>query len=127
MTTMITPHFAWSDIVCPCCQRVMLTDQLWRHMDALEALREQLDFGLIINSGYRCPKHNAAVGSSKNSQHMIFATDVRPAYSGDIRLDNARLETLFDRAEAHGFTGIGRYRTFAHLDMRTGGNARWNG
>jgi uncharacterized protein YcbK (DUF882 family) len=96
-------------------------------MDALEALREQLDFGLIINSGYRCPKHNAAVNGSKNSQHMIFATDVRPAYSGDIRLDNARLETLFARAEAHGFKGIGRYRTFGHLDMRTGGNARWNG
>lgn len=36
----------------------------------LEPLREHVGEPVIISSGYRCPKLNAAVGGVKNSQHM---------------------------------------------------------
>lgn len=36
----------------------------------LDPLREFLELPIIINSGYRSPALNRAVGGSKNSQHM---------------------------------------------------------
>ena len=36
----------------------------------LQALRDAVDKPIIINSGYRSPKHNKAVGGSPNSQHL---------------------------------------------------------
>lgn len=36
----------------------------------LDPLREMYGKPITINSGYRCPKLNAAVGGAKNSQHM---------------------------------------------------------
>ena len=36
----------------------------------LDPLREMYGKAITVNSGYRCPKLNAAVGGAKNSQHM---------------------------------------------------------
>lgn len=36
----------------------------------LDPLREMYGKPITVNSGYRCPKLNAAVGGAKNSQHM---------------------------------------------------------
>lgn len=36
----------------------------------LDPLREMYGKPIIVNSGYRCPQLNAAVGGAKNSQHM---------------------------------------------------------
>lgn len=36
----------------------------------LEPVREKLGRQIVVNSGYRCPKHNLAVGGVVNSQHM---------------------------------------------------------
>lgn len=36
----------------------------------LDPLREMYGKPITINSGYRCPKLNAAVGGAKSSQHM---------------------------------------------------------
>ena len=81
-------------------------------------------FGCIfrINSGYRCPAHNAATpGSSKTSKHM----------SGDAcDLDVSRVknivdvDTLADVARTLGAEGVGRYykSQFVHVDF--GGKVR---
>lgn len=37
----------------------------------LEPLRAHVGFPVIVNSGYRSPELNKAVGGSKNSQHML--------------------------------------------------------
>jgi uncharacterized protein YcbK (DUF882 family) len=96
-------------------------------MQALEVLREQVDFRIMVTSGYRCPEHNANVGGSVGSQHMVFATDVRPKDRKDLRLFNARLGMIRIRANVLGFIGIGVYSTWVHLDMRKGDNVRWTG
>lgn len=38
--------------------------------NVLNPLREMYGKPITVNSGYRCPKLNAAVGGAKNSQHM---------------------------------------------------------
>lgn len=44
----------------------------------LEPLRAYAGCPIIINSGYRCPQLNAAVGGSRRSQHMKGeACDIR--------------------------------------------------
>ena len=38
--------------------------------EVLEPVRERLGRPIVVNSGYRCPIHNAAVGGVANSQHL---------------------------------------------------------
>lgn len=38
--------------------------------NVLDPLREKYGKPIVVNSGYRCPKHNLAVGGVVNSQHM---------------------------------------------------------
>ena len=39
--------------------------------DVLERIRSLLDQPVRVNSGYRCPELNAAVGGSTHSQHLL--------------------------------------------------------
>ena len=49
-------------------------------LEVLQPLRDYLGSPLIINSGYRCPELNDAVGGVKNSQHLRGeAADIRIA------------------------------------------------
>ena len=46
--------------------------------NVLDPLRELYGKPIIVNSGYRCPKLNKAVGGARNSQHLIGqASDIR--------------------------------------------------
>ena len=45
----------------------------------LDPLREAWGSGIIVKSGYRCPKLNKAVGGSSTSAHVLgFAADLKP-------------------------------------------------
>ena len=37
---------------------------------ALDRIREGIKTPLIVNSGFRCPAHNARSGGAKNSRHL---------------------------------------------------------
>lgn len=54
-------------------------DNLTKLIDnILDPLRELYGNPIIVNSGYRCPKLNKAVGGARNSQHLIGqASDIR--------------------------------------------------
>lgn len=46
--------------------------------NVLDPLRELYGKPIIVNSGYRCPKLNKAIGGARNSQHLIGqASDIR--------------------------------------------------
>jgi hypothetical protein len=78
-----------------------------------------MKYPLKINSAHRCAGHNKAVGGSPVSRHLRIAVDIDlPAH-----IDR---EKLYAEAIREGFTGIGRYETFIHLDRRPG-KARWWG
>jgi uncharacterized protein YcbK (DUF882 family) len=97
-------------------------------MRSLQELRDWWDAPLRITSGFRSPKHNDAIGGAGKSQHMIFATDIVPSVKSphlDEPILPEALDLIADKADDLGFTGIGRYDIFVHLDMRPK-VARWD-
>lgn len=62
----------------------------------LDPLREAWGAPIIVSSGYRCPKLNAAVGGAKTSQHMVGqAADIRTV--SDKPADNKKLFNLIQK------------------------------
>lgn len=86
----------------------------------LNAIRIRFGKPIIVNSGYRSPDHNKAVGGVKNSFHVQgLAADIRPE---DLK-DLPELQKIADELNPHG--GVGFYNTFVHVDVR-GEKSRWD-
>ena len=85
----------------------------------LGEIREYVGHPLYISSGYRCKKHNKAVGSTEKSQH-------RKGKAADIYFEYHKPKQVADIAEdvLDGRGGLGRYETFTHVDVRKV-KARW--
>jgi len=109
----ITEHFLYSDIACPCCDRLKIVPALFRHMTMLERLQAEVGFKITVISGYRCELHNRRVGGSAKSWHLLFATDVAPEDGGA-----DRVRAVYEAALDSAFGGIGRYDGHIHLDLR---------
>jgi zinc D-Ala-D-Ala carboxypeptidase len=107
-----------ADLACPCCQTCKPNPTL---LDALNLLQTMVGTQLQTNSGYRCPKHNAAVGGAPHSEHLT-------GEAADIRCANLAPISLYLAAEqipAFSQGGIGLYPAdFIHLDVRPT-RARW--
>lgn len=115
--SMISPHFSVKEMACPCCGSVNVDPFL---VAALERLRDALGRPIVVNSAVRCAAHNAVVGGSKNSQHTYGkACDIRVA-------PHERWEVLA-HAFKIGFTGVGIYQSFVHVDVRDSTPASWLG
>lgn len=86
----------------------------------LNAIRSRFKKPIIVNSGYRSPEHNKAIGGVKNSFHVQgLAADIRPE---DLK-DLPELQKIADELNPHG--GVGFYNTFVHVDVR-GEKSRWD-
>ena len=109
----VTDHFMYSDFICPCCDTIKIVPAFYTHTGMLEWLRREAGFPIVVTSGYRCKNHNARIGGGARSWHLLFATDIQPDDK-----EPAKLLRLFELAQNIGFTGIGRYETFLHLDLR---------
>lgn len=84
--------------------------------EVLEPARRRLGKPIVINSGYRCPKHNAEVGGVANSQHMKGeAADIRCA-------DNKLLAEIIE--QKGNFDQLIIYPTFLHVSYKRHGNNR---
>lgn len=101
------PNFHQRELACKCCQQVLVQPVM---MDSLQALRQRIGYPLRINSGYRCPKHNKAVGSVSTNHTGGWAADIL-CKSGGLRYD------ILSEAPRLGFTRIGIHGEFIHLDM----------
>ena len=107
-------NFKPSEVACKHCGELYLDGA---SLDALQELRDSLGKPIIINSGHRCQAHNKAVGGTANSQHLKIAFDCR--------CPRAEQAAFIAAAKAAGFTGIGRYQNFIHLDL--GPKRTWAG
>ena len=95
----------------------------------LQCIREHFGKPVHITSGYRTAAHNAAVGGSKSSQHLLGRAADFYVEGVDVAVVAAYAETLLP---ARG--GIGRYPKDAkhpkrstgwvHIDTRAG-KSRW--
>ena len=97
----------------------------------LQCIREHFGKPITITSGYRTAEHNAAVGGSKSSQHLL-------GRAADFYVEGVPVATVAAYAETllSGRGGIGRYPKDAkhpkrmtgwvHIDTRTN-KSRWKG
>lgn len=122
----LAPHFMEREFDCPCCGFVMVDPKL---VTGLEDLRGILNgwnsnIRILINSGYRCTKHNKEVGGVKNSQHPYGRAVDIVVKSGSTIIAPADVMEVAKRLYVFYNGGIGVYRTYLHLDVR-GKAARW--
>lgn len=104
---------------CRCCGRYFMVDET---LDALQALRDGVGVPAHILSGFRCTKHNEAVGGSDSSQHC-------QGRAADVCILGMGVDQMRDEAEriaAFAAGGIGIYpdRGFVHVDTRSN-RCRW--
>lgn len=113
--TKLSANFSVSEFECQCgkCLETLINLD---HVAKLQKLREDLNASIKINSAYRCPAHNAAIGGEKNSMHM-------KGHATDIVVQGMTPNEVADACEH--FDGLGRYDTFTHIDSR-GYKARWD-
>jgi len=63
----LSPHLLRAELQCRCCSKLILDPLL---LVTLEWARKLAgDKPIHVNSGYRCPPHNKAVGGETNSTH----------------------------------------------------------
>lgn len=74
-----TTNFHLIEFRCHCCGAGddVVSQEL---LDALQRLRDLWGRPMALTNGYRCPKHNAAVGGAPHSSHMTGeAADIEDA------------------------------------------------
>ena len=79
----------------------------------LEKIREHFSKPVIINSGYRTPNWNSAVGGSGNSYHC-------KGMAADIRIKGVSTGLIAKYADElmENYGGVIRYSNFVHVDVR---------
>lgn len=80
-------------------------------LDVLQPLRDELKEPIIVNSGYRSPELNKAVGGAKTSQHLTGeAADIRaiPHPGESQKMANERLFNFISTRIKFGFVNVGQ-------------------
>ena len=124
----LSPSFKVREFGCTGSDTVKLDDEL---VVLLQCIREHFGKPVHITSGYRTAAHNAAVGGSKSSQHLL-------GRAADFYVEGVDVATVADYAEKllPDRGGIGRYPKDAkhpkrstgwvHIDTRAN-KSRWRG
>ena len=125
----LTPHFRVREFACRDGSDPIFVEEELAAL--LEAIRLHFGCPVAITSGFRTAAHNAAVGGSKSSQHLL-------GRAADFWVEGVPVATVADYAEKllPGRGGIGRYPKDAahpsrktgwvHIDTRTN-KSRWKG
>lgn len=116
-TQKLSENFTVKEFCCKgsgCCSTVQIDDKLVKF---LQDIRSHFNAPVTINSGYRCAKHNKAVGGASSSYHT-------KGMAADIAVKGVKPAEVAKYAESIGVLGIGLYETdkdgyFVHIDTRT--------
>ncbi|MDY3551380.1 D-Ala-D-Ala carboxypeptidase family metallohydrolase [Gemmata sp. JC717] len=114
-------YFTTDELKCKCCGQCVLAPGF---LDKLNEIRERLGNMMIINSGCRCERHNAALGGKGRSFHLINAprlTGLVGACAVDVstvRWPDAKRDKLIRLARKGGWS-LGIATSFIHIDRRT--------
>lgn len=115
----LSEHFDRSEFACHCgCGFNTVSKEL---ITVLEDVRNHFGQAVTVHSGCRCTSHNAAVKGASKSQHLLGT-------AADIVVKN-RIPALVADYLEHKYPdkyGIGRYKTFTHVDVRHN-KSRWKG
>lgn len=129
LTAYLTPHFRLSEFASKDGAGFpsSVIDDLTKQAQLLEIIREAAgNKPISINSGYRSPGHNTAVGGATHSQHVEgTAADFNIAGMSP-RATTDLITGLIDQGRLPA-GGLGVYNNWVHYDHRPNGNARWAG
>lgn len=123
-------HLSWKELAC---KDGTPYPEEWKRSRALilagvfELIRQLSgNKPLTVLSAYRTPAHNAKVGGAKHSQHLEGrAIDLRPPAGMTVEQFYIIIRKL---PNVSAIRGIGRYKTFVHVDVRPGSHlALWYG
>jgi uncharacterized protein YcbK (DUF882 family) len=124
----ITPHFNIYEFRCRANDEILINADVIAHIQRLEKFRPWYNRTMVINSGYRTPEHNKAIGGAPGSQHLLgIASDISLPLGEFAGLSKARKEEFLQNIKkkwtqicnADGLGGgVGFYDTFFHLDSR---------
>lgn len=94
-------------------QNERVVNNILRLADYLEDVRALFGRSIILNSGYRPPAINQAVGGASNSQHLYGA-------AADIVVAGFKPHEVYQRLNSwHGNKGgLGDGESFTHIDLR---------
>lgn len=125
----LATHFKVSEFACKDgSDEVLVCVKLVKLLEQLRLLTNQ---PVHINSGFRTAAYNAKIGGAKKSQHVLGkAADITVGTGHNNVAGSVKCAIL---AAELGFTGIGTYPTFTHVDVRdtksffdyTGQNTIW--
>lgn len=108
-------YFTDDELKCRCCGKVSM-DPVF--MDILNRARQLAGHGFVIDSGYRCMKHNAEVGSTSTNHTSGKAVDI------SCEISSTRF-TMIEALIRMGMLGIGIAPTFIHADINRTLPAIW--
>jgi len=108
---MTWEYFKEDEFRCKCgCGGLIVDNKLVAMLDDARAAYKA---PMVVVSGYRCAKRNAAVGGKRNSAH-------RKGMAADIRYTTARdLFRMLNIFFIVGFKRVGIGRGFVHVDTST--------
>lgn len=96
--------------------------------NVLDPLREKYGKPIRVNSGYRCPKHNLAVGGASRSQHLLGeAADIAPVSSFRVQDPGYKdeLARMVEIIKENGkFDQLIIYPSFVHVSWKRFGSNR---
>ena len=122
----LTKNFSKKEFDCKCgCDMPQdVLESVQKLSVQLQVVRNTSNAPISINSAYRCPSHNKAIGGVKNSQHILGkAADIRiKGLTADEVAD--LIESLYNKGEIQ-IGGLGRYNSFTHVDIRNS-SPRWD-
>jgi uncharacterized protein YcbK (DUF882 family) len=113
MTKMLTKNFSVAETACKCgCNKCDMKPEF---MAVLQHLRDIVGFPLHITSGYRCDKHNRAIGGASSSKHKEgIAVDIDTT-----SLTKDQRKTLIEAIKLiPAIKGVGIATSFIHIDTR---------
>jgi len=124
----LTKNFNLKEFECKCgCDMPLeVYENVIKLTGQLQILRDYLGRPITINSAYRCPKHNAKIGGSKTSQHLLGkAADITIQSLKPIEVFTI-IEDLIDfGVMLQGGLGLYEEKGFVHYDIRKT-RARWD-
>lgn len=117
----VSANFTSIDFDCHCkrpeCAETIIHPALPPALDVL--------WGIVgpfkIDSGYRCPAHNAEIGGAKDSEHPLGKASDCKSLNGKA---GPEMAAAAEHVPQFYSGGIGTYPTFAHCDVRSW-QARW--
>lgn len=115
----LSRNFSRKEFACKCGCGFSTVD--YELLNVLELVRNHFNSSVTINSASRCSEHNEDIGGSYGSKH-------KKGIAADIvvkDVDPGKVYRFLDGYAPNKY-GIGKYKTFTHIDVRPN-KARWAG